>query len=75
MVTWENGRGRAPFIDRFREGGRDLMEEYTRCSGFAVVLCAAGDAPLNTASIVSGAFINCVRFLVALRETSVANRR
>lgn len=71
MVTWENGRkGGYSLIDL--ERGRSYLMEYTRSSGFAVVLCTTGGAPLNTASIVSGAFINCVRFLGALRDSTVA---
>ncbi|GIY98063.1 hypothetical protein CEXT_306981 [Caerostris extrusa] len=51
MVTWENEKGEGgqgmhlhPVIDRFRRGKSYLME-YTRSSGFAVVLCTAGGHP------------------------------
>lgn len=74
MVTWENGRkgGLYSLID-FGKGEREsYLMEYTRSSGFAVVLCTTGGSPLNTASIVSGAFISCVRFLGTLRDSTVA---
>lgn len=66
---WKEG---GLFIDRFRKRGESYLMEYTRSSGFAVVLCTTGGAPLNTASIVSGAFISCVRFLGTLRDSTVA---